>query len=90
MVTTTVNVAGCPRQRDCEVGCVVKTRLPLMIILVPLSVPVTGGSLLTTLYRYAEPEGVAAGMVPVIVPADVPANVPITVGLKKLPLASDI
>lgn len=59
----------------------------LIVKLLPLSVPVVAGLLLTTLILYPLPVGVAPGIVAAMVPLPVEVKVPILVGLEKLPLA---
>jgi hypothetical protein len=61
-----------------------------MIRSVPLSVPVTAGEELITRTRYADPDGIAQGIVALMVPVSaVEVSVPIAVGAAKLPNASD-
>ena len=57
-----------------------------MVMLAPLSLPVTTGVELATRMRYALPAAVPLGMVAAMVPAAVAVNVPMLVGLAKEPV----
>ena len=66
-----------------------ETEEPVMVRSEPLLDPVTLGLSATTRTRYVAPVVIKFGMVALIVPAEVELILPTTVGLAKLPVASD-